>query len=261
MKAFKQAFSAEALKTFRSKVPALTLLGLSLGPLVGGFFMVVLKDPEKARKMGMIGAKAHLVGNADWPSYFGFLAQIIAMGGMIVFAFAASWVFGREFADRTVRGLLATPTPRSSIVAAKFSVIALWSALLSAWVFALGFLIGKIVVLPGLTRQLALSATFDFFFCAFLTILLLPAVALVACLGRGYLAALGFTFLTLFIGQIAAATGWGAWCPWSIPAIFSGAAGPRGPMLFYFSYWIVAITSLAGAFFTFAWWNRADHTT
>ena len=69
MNAFRSAFWAEALKARRSIVPALTTAGFLLIPLVDGLFMVILKDPERARAMGLISVKAQLVaGVADWPT-------------------------------------------------------------------------------------------------------------------------------------------------------------------------------------------------
>ena len=74
MNAFLAAFWAEALKARRSKMTLLTAAGFLILPLVGGLFMVILKDPEQARAMGLIGAKAQLtVGVADWPAYFDML--------------------------------------------------------------------------------------------------------------------------------------------------------------------------------------------
>jgi len=46
--------------------------------------------------------------------------------GLIGFAFVTGWVFGREYSDRTVKDLLALPTPRLSIVLSKFIVVAIW---------------------------------------------------------------------------------------------------------------------------------------
>ena len=77
--------------------------GFSLFPLVGGLFMLILKDPERARQLGLLGAKAQLAaGTADWPTFVGLISQAVAIGGAILFAFLFAWLFGREFADRTV---------------------------------------------------------------------------------------------------------------------------------------------------------------
>src|SRR5512142_3087010 len=123
MNPFASSLWAESLKAWRSKVPLFTALGFSLMPLMGGFFMLILKDPAAARSMGLISTKAQLTaGSADWPAYLSLLAQGIAAGGGVIFAIVTTWVFGREFSDRTAKELLSLPTPRGGIVAAKFAV-------------------------------------------------------------------------------------------------------------------------------------------
>lgn len=131
MNGFASALWAETLKMRCSKVPLFTAIGFSFAPLMGGLFMIILKDPEAARSMGLISTKAQLtVGVADWPTFFSILAQAVAVGGAILFAVVTSWVFGREFSDRTAKELLALPTSREAIVAAKFAVIAAWTFML-----------------------------------------------------------------------------------------------------------------------------------
>lgn len=261
MNFFSSAIWAETLKMRRSKVPLFTALGFSIAPLVGGLFMVILKDPEAARSMGLISAKAQLVaGVADWPAYFNILAQAVAVGGAILFAIVTAWVFGREFSDHTAKELLALPTSREAIVGAKFIVIGVWTTLLSLFIFLLGLIVGGLVDIPGWSTQLLITAFGDVIGSAALTIALLPFVALLASVGRGYLPSFGWTILSVALAQIAAVTGWGDWFPWSIPALFSGAAGPRADLMGTHSYIIVILASLIGLAATFYWWRNADQT-
>jgi ABC-2 type transport system permease protein len=261
MNGFLPALWTEALKMRRSRVPLFTAIGLSVAPLVAGLFMVILKDPEAARSMGLISAKAQLLaGVADWPTFFSILAQAVAVGGAILFAIFTSWTFGREFSDRTAKELLSLPTSRAAIVAAKFFLIGLWTFLLSVLVLLIGLVVGGLVVIPGWSQELLKSASLDVIGSAALTIALLPFVALLASSGRGYLPAFGWTVLTVALAQIAAVTGWGDWFPWSVPALFSGAAGPRAALLGPHSYVIVLLASLVGLAATFHWWRTADQT-
>lgn len=70
------AFWAETLKARRSKVSVLTAAGFLILPLIAGLFMIILKDPERARAMGLISVKAQLAaGVADWPTFFGILTR------------------------------------------------------------------------------------------------------------------------------------------------------------------------------------------
>jgi ABC-2 type transport system permease protein len=85
-------------------MPLLTALGFALFPLIGGFFMLILRDPDLARRAGLISTKAQItMGAADWPTYLGFLALGTAVGGIMIFGLIGSWVFGREYSDRTVK--------------------------------------------------------------------------------------------------------------------------------------------------------------
>ena len=252
---------SEALKMRRSKVPLFTALGFSIAPLVAGLFMVILKDPEAARSMGLISAKAQLTaGVADWATFFGILSQAVAVGGAILFGIVTAWVFGREFSDRTVKELLALPTSREAIVAAKFVVVVAWTLFLSLLVWLIGLLVGNLVVIPGWSQELLRSGSFDLLGSAVLTIALLPFVALLASIGRGYMPPFGWMILTVALAQIAAVTGWGDWFPWSVPALFSGAAGPRAELIGVHSYMIVILASLIGLSATFYWWRNSDQT-
>ncbi|MEW6516736.1 MAG: ABC transporter permease [candidate division FCPU426 bacterium] len=258
MKGFIAAFRVEVLKFRRSLAPGLSFLGLSLGPLVGGVFMIILKDPAAAKDMGLISTKASLVGTADWPSLLGLLAQVVAAGGMVMFGFLTAWMFGREFSERTVRQLLAVPTPRSAIVAAKFSLLVLWCAGLTAWVFLLGAGMGAWVGIPGFSWALLLASAGQMARTAALTIILLTFVGLFASMGRGFLAPLGWVLFSMFLAQISAVTGWGEWFPWAVAGLVSGAAGAQAAAVGWGSYVLVALASLAGLAGTLAWWQQAD---
>jgi len=250
--------SIERKKLFHSKIPLITLLSLTLVPFIGGFFMFVLKDPSLAQKMGFISAKAHLMGTADWPSYLSLLAQAIAIGGLLVFGFITSWIFGREYSDRTIKDLLALPISRNIIVFSKFIVAALWCLFLSIFVLVLGLIVGKIVDIPGWSYEIMIKGTLIFMVCSILTILLTSPVAFFASVGRGYLSPLGFMVFTLVLAQIIAATGYGQFFPWSIPAIASGIDGSDNNMIENISIIIVLLTSAFGLVGTMFWWRYAD---
>lgn len=255
------ALSVEFLKSRRSRVPWVVAAGFSLAPIVGGLFMVILKDPEGARQLGLLGAKAQLTaGTADWPTFVNLLAQAVAVGGGILFAFLFAWLFGREFADRTVRGLLANPTPRWAIVCAKIIVGATWGVAITTWVLALGMVIGELVGLPGWSRDVVLGGIGGAAAAGVLTIALQTLTAYFAGVGRGYLLALGWAVLAIFLAQIFAVLGWGAWFPFSVPAIVTGAAGPSAEAVSAGGFAIVGLTALLGLVATIAWWERADQT-
>jgi ABC-2 type transport system permease protein len=260
MTALRTALGVELLKARRSRVPWFVAFAFTVAPVVCGLFMVILKDPETARSLGLLGSKAALTaGTADWPTFLSLLGQAVAVGGAILFAFLTAWVFGREFADRTVRNVLASPTSRPNIVLAKAIVVVVWGIAISVWVIAVGMGIGATVGLPGWSADDALRTLGAMGLAALLTIALQSGVALAAGIGRGYIAPLGFAVLTVALAQIVAVLGWGAWFPWSVPAILAGAGGAEVEPVTIGGVLVVMVSGGIGLSATVVWWDRADH--
>lgn len=210
--------------------------------------------------MGLIGTKAALLRfeNTDWQTYFSLLNQIGAGVGLLGFAFVTSWVFGREYADRTVKDLLALPISRSSIVAAKFTFVALWCGLLSVVLFSSGIVTGILIQLPGWSNEIAVQNAYLFGIASLFTILLCTPVAFFASYGRGYLPPIGFAILTLIIFQFTGLVGLGPYFPWGIPILFTAGAGDESIPLGIMSYGILVFTSILGFIGTVVWWRYAD---
>ncbi|NUT48863.1 MAG: ABC transporter permease subunit, partial [Saccharothrix sp.] len=220
------AVRVEALKARRSRMPWVTALAFAVAALVGGLFMFVLQDQQRAHALGLLGTKAALVGgDADWPGYLALLAQTTAVGGTVVFGLVLVWLFGREFAHHTVKDLLALPTPRTAVVTAKFAVAFAWCLALAAQLAALGLVIGAVLRLPGWTTGVVLGGLVKVAVTAVLTAAVMTPVALAASAGRGYLPGFGAVLCTVFLAQIVAALGHGHLFPWSVPTLFSGVAG------------------------------------
>jgi len=258
---FPAAFWAELLKARRSLISVLTALGVTMLPLAGALFMIILRDPEAARSMGLISTKAQIVaGAADWPAFFGMLLQGTAVAGAIVFALITAWVFGGEFSNRTNTELLALPTPRLAIVTAKLLLVGLWTLALGSLIYLEGLAVGSTLGMPGWSPDLAWEALGFLLLITLLTFMLMPLVALLASVGRGYLPPMGWAFFTLALAQVAAVLGWGDWIPWSVPALLSGAAGQTASVLGLHSYVVVLMAGVGGALATIIWWQRADQS-
>lgn len=248
----------EGKKFFKSKLPLITILAFSLVPFVGGFFMFVLKDPNLAESLGFISTKAQIMGTANWTSYVQLLAQAVSIGGLIVFGFITSWMFGREYSDRTIKDLLALPISRTMIVCSKFIVIGLWCLALSIFILIVGLFVGKLVGISGWSMEIMVEGATVFMICSLLTILLSTPVAFFASIGCGYLSPLGFIIFTVVLSQIVAAIGYGEFFPWSIPALVSGITGTT--IFNYISFTIVVSVSILGLLATISWWKYSDQT-
>jgi ABC-2 type transport system permease protein len=246
----------EMRKALRSKMPLYTALGSLLMPLAMAFLLFVSRNPDISRKLGLISTKATIMSDmaATWPAYLALFAQILAMGGMILFVLAISWVFGREFTDGTLKDLLAVPVPRGSLLLAKFIVVTLWSVALAALLFGLGLGLGGLFHLPGGSMLILLQGCLRAAITSGLVIAAMLPFAFFASLGRGYLLPIGVCFIVLILANVVMAAGWGEYFPWAVLAIY--AQGKEA--LPAASFVIVLATGLVGLAGTYAWWKYAD---
>src|SRR5215472_2910480 len=94
----------ELRKASRSRLPLFTALGFVVVAFGLAFLMFIYKYPTFARSVGLMSTKANLPGvAASWPYYLGIVGQVIAVVGILLFTLVESWVFGREFADGTLK--------------------------------------------------------------------------------------------------------------------------------------------------------------
>jgi ABC-2 type transport system permease protein len=244
----------ELRKVLRSRVPLFTALGFLLMPFIAALMIFIFKDPQLARQLGLLGAKANLVvGSADWPGYLVLMVEFTALGGFFFFCLAISWTFGREFTDGTLKDLLAVPVRRSGILLAKFIVTALWCAALIVETYLVGMFLGALIRLPGGTPAVFLHGSSQLLLTAVMSITLVLPFGFLASVGRGFLLPVGVAVLTLILGNLSITLGWGEYFPWSVPALVM-----EGTPLAPFSYALVVLTGLAGVLVTILWWNYAD---
>lgn len=253
------AIWAEVLKARRSRLPWTTGLAFTIAAGFGGLVMFILQDLRRAHALGLLGTKAALTGGtADWPGYFALLSQTVAVGGTLLFGLVVVWVFGREFSQDTAKDLLALPTPRTTIVGAKFGVTAVWCLLLAVYCSLLGLVIGTAIGLPGWSSAAAATGLVKLLLTAVMTIALVTPFALAASAGRGYLAGVAAMFAATFLAQVVTLLGYGRFFPWSVPALFAGAAGPEGELPGLLGYGLVVLVGVLGVTGTAVWWKRAD---
>ena len=262
MKEHASSLIVEFKKNKRSKIIWVTFIAISLAPIFGGVFMFLMKDNGYAGLSGAFKSKAVLMNfTADWNSYLGLLSQAIGVGGILIFGFAAGWLFGREYSEGTAKDLLALPVSRAKIINAKFIYYTCWCLALVIFNLLLGLLIGLILGLPGWSAGMFLMNMRIYFVTTLLIIILNTPVALFAVAGRGYLVPLGLVALTLVIAQIIGALGLGNYFPWAVPGIYSGSGGgDLKSQLNMMSYVILVSTGILGYIGTILWWKYSDQT-
>ncbi|HET8843643.1 MAG TPA: ABC transporter permease [Ktedonobacteraceae bacterium] len=251
------ALWVELRKATRSRMPLFTALGFLVLACGLAFFMFIYKYPTFARSVGLISTKANLAGGtATWPYYLGILSQATAIGGLLLFSLVESWVFGREFADGTLKDLLAVPVARATLLLAKFLVVILWSLLLTLMLFLVSLLLGAAIGLSQGTAEVFWHGAATVAVATCLVIVDVFPFAFFASVGRGYLLPMGVVLLVLVLGNVVTISGWGTSFPWAIPALYAGLTAKGG--LEAASYLLVLLTGLAGMAGTYLWWKYAD---
>jgi ABC-type transport system involved in multi-copper enzyme maturation permease subunit len=251
----------EFYKNKHSSITWITFLAFAIAPIMGGIFVLLVRNPELISKVGALQAKAAMLDfSDDWSSYFSLLTQAVGVGGILLFGFVASWIFGREFPEGTSKDLLALPVSRKAIIDAKFATYVLWCLALSMSNILIGLIIGTVLDLKEWAQIEIERTMMTYFVTSALTILAGVPVALLALVGRGYLSPLGFVAFTLVFAQIIAATGFGSYFPWSVPGLYSGAAGEYRSQLNVLSYSLLAVVALAGYVGARSWFQSADQS-
>jgi ABC-2 type transport system permease protein len=255
------ALATEWLKFRRSPLPWMTAVACTIGVAVAALFMFIGSDPQRARALGIIGAKAQLAGlDPTWRGYLGLLSSVAAIGGVLIFGMTMVWIFGREFADHTAKDLLALPTSRTSIVAAKLLVATAWALTLTAYLCLGGIAAGAALALPGWNGVNVAEGILRIIVTAATTIALTATFAYASSRGRGYLPGVLALFAVLFTAQVVAALGYGHWYPYAIPAIYAGMAGPDQPPAGVVGFTGVAVIAIVFVTLTVRRWNHTDHT-
>jgi ABC-2 type transport system permease protein len=260
MKCIGVSLWVEILKVRKSKMFWATILVFIFVPVMMGLLMFVQIHPEISSKLGMIGNKATMLrfGEPNWKNYFTLLDQGFAAVGVIGIGFVASWVFGREFSEHTIKDILVLPISRSGIVISKFIVILVWSVILSIVYFSICILVGLLINIPDWSTEIVLSNFSRYFVTSLLTILLSTPVAFLASYSRGYLLPMGFVILTLIVANFTGIVGLGPYFPWAIPGLYGTASGLEGFQLKIASYIILFSTGILGFFGTLTIWRFAD---
>ncbi len=152
------------------------------------------------------------------------IGQILTVVMVLAAGFTVAWLFGREWADKTIGSLFSLPVSRTRIALAKVALAGAW--VVACVTAAIGVTAAGIVVAgadtldDGAWRALGL----DWVAGVLMGLLGIP-FGWLAVVTRGYLGALGGIIGVTSVSQILASLGVGRWVPYVAPAVWAGAGG------------------------------------
>lgn len=257
---FGQVLATEFIKLRRAKATWATLAVLAMMPPGIALFLWIVREPERAAQLGLLGTKASLAGlEATWPEYFYMLTLVFGVGGMLLLAFIVAYLFGREYRDATAKNMLALPVARHWFAVAKLVVAAVWWMSLVIAVVAEAMAIGLAMGLPGFSSELAAAGIADVLLAAGVSFLLAPVVAWIAVWSRGEVAPIAFSLVMLALGNLFGKTGWAEWFPYSIVPLLVGMVADPVDSIPAGSYVVLAGTFMAGVAATILQLRFADN--
>ncbi|MDY7103843.1 MAG: ABC transporter permease [Actinomycetota bacterium] len=221
--------------------------------LVGGIAVlaIAMNAAAEAGNEQIVAQLGDLANEDGWTRLIGVAAQIAAAATVLGFGVVLAWSVGREFADGTISGLFALPVSRPAIVLAKLFTVLAWAivvaVLLVAVVAAAGLVGGE-----GAPDGAALGGLVRLFVLVALSAMLAVPAAWVATLGRGLLAGIATTIVTIATAQVMAVAGVGAWFPVAAPALWSLDPDTVSPPQLA----LVAVIPLAFGALTLHAWSR-----
>lgn len=193
------------------------------------------------------------IGERNWTAFFDGFLTLSANMGLIVNFFIASWVFGREFMDKTNKDLVAKPISRITVVLSKFIIIFLWGIVFFTYLFLFGLAVGLLLGFTGISSALVYGALPKYIAISLLYILISTPGAFFASISKGILAPVGILFIIAIAANILNNTGAAVYFPWTIPTVFRETGH-----LYPASMAVLISTGAAGIIGTMAWWRFTD---
>ncbi len=250
-----RALIVEGIKFRRSPV---ALVATTMVVIVVPVLSLVMTWVARGNQTSALAIKADaLVGDGGWDGYLNVAAQVSAAAVFVAAGFVASWMFGREYAERTFPSLFALPVSLRSMAAAKLVILAAWSFVIAAVMVIVAAVIGVIAglevgeanVVDSLGRLFVVSSSSS---------LMAMMVSAVASIARGYFAAVGAVIVLVACGQLSVLFGVGGWFPVAVPGLLA-VAGAEGIPVVAWPHILTACVTIGGtSLFTIWRWGRSS---
>jgi hypothetical protein len=200
-----RALRAEISKLKRSRMPLWTALIVLLLPLI----VVGIDSAPHAPAIA-------------WADFMRVGSEMLATLGVLIFGMVAAYLFGRDYVEGTAPSVLTLPMRREYPVLAKGIVLLAWVVGLTMLSVGAGAGYAALLGLKGFTLAGLATTAWESLQVALLLFGTLPIVALLAVVGRGYIAPMAFSGMTAWVGLGLAEAGWSRWFPWSMPMGITG---------------------------------------
>lgn len=236
----------ELLKLKRSKMFLLSFIGAAVAPfmvVISTYIHIKTKDPTQVVLFEDLFFDANM-----------YTTLLI---GVPLYGVVTAYLFNREYVEDTLKNLLTIPVSRTAIILSKTLLLSLWIMLLTLLAWGLTLLLGVLGRFDGLSPELVVRSLLDFVVCGAFLIVLSTPVILTSVVLKNYVPTIVLTIFITLINVMSSNSEYKGLIPWT--AAFDIAHGtllPEYPA--YYSYSIIAATSILGFVATLVYFRRAD---
>lgn len=240
----------EIMKLKRSKIVLFSILGVLATP----FLMLVESLQTHFQHPNQLFTLADIYDSS--------LLYVMLLMNMMVYVAIAAYLFSREYAEKTLKTILAIPVLRSNFITGKFLILFIWTTLLTVltWSAITTLMFGYHIVfeLDGFTFQVVGEWLVKFLVGSSLMYLMISPFAYIAEKTKGFVVPV-IVSAAVVMGSVAVSNqDFGVLYPWtSILFIVNGSVADKGfPITLVMG--IIALVSLTGFFATYRYFCRED---
>lgn len=236
---------AEILKLKRSPMIPVSLAGAAVTPLIIwlGYLLYSTGSADSLPDL------AHFLQETDF--------YVVLLIGCPLYGVLAAYLYNREFAEGTMKSLLAIPVSRDALVVGKYLVLLLWMLALSVFSWAVGWALAALAGFPGSGATPALALLPAFLSGGFFAWLLMTPIVYATLLFRDYVPVIVCAVAITLASVVLSNSRFRFYYPWTA-AFFLSARGFRPEIPPVGAYVAVFGTAAAGLVASLARFRRLD---
>ncbi|MGL5256683.1 MAG: ABC transporter permease [Proteocatella sp.] len=236
----------EFMKLKRSKMTIISILGAMVNP----FMILVEILKERSNNPDVIVTYSGIFSQSNM--------YMILIFGLIVYTVFASYLFGREYTENTLKTILTIPVSKSSLLISKFLTLIIWCVGLSilSWFFCL--IVGLLANASELNMTVVLSSLFECSFGTLLLVLMFSPIVFITIWTKGIVIPVITSATIVMFNAALTNENIGALFPWtSIYLVASNRILETGyPVILSVS--LILFTIIVGFSLCFYYFNKED---
>lgn len=234
----------EIIKLKRSTMLLVSVLGVAVAPLLNYLIFLSLK-----RNLPSI-----MSAERYFEQGYIFLTALIAT---MIFGLIGTYVFDREYQEKTLDNMLTIPIGRAEVIISKMIILLGWIIFLVLFTFGLSIFLNYMGVFVELNGTILFKYLRIYILTGVLHFALIPVIILITLVFKSYIYSIGFSIFVTITSLVITNTKYGELFPWSLPYLL---AAYKGNFYYPIYYPIISIilTFIISLAFCIVYFNNED---